>query len=142
MVILQRRFVLFVWRYGLILGKGAAWAGLCRWRRLSGSEGRICPGPGSSKRLPSGRLCGGSASEVACLRRRIGAGSAAACLREGLLPSAPAAAGCLHLSIGLCRNKGHLLQVAGPLGLASTGLCSGRTCLPVRVQLSARPGPL
>ena len=142
LITLQRRFALFGWRYGRILGRGGAWAGLCCWRRLSGSKGRNCPGLGVSKRQPSGRLCWGSAIGGACLRCRIGAGSAAACLREGLLPSAPAAAGCPRLSIELCQNKGRLLQVAGPLGLASTGLCSGRTCPPVRVPLSARPGQI
>jgi len=39
----QRRFVLSGLRCGLILGMGGAWAGVCRWHLLSGSEGRIWP---------------------------------------------------------------------------------------------------
>ena len=137
---LQRRFALFGWRCGRILGRGVAWAGLFRWCRLCGSKGRICPWLVFLAKSPSGRLCCAAASGGACLRRRIDAGWGVVSLQEGFLPNAPGAEGCWRPAMGLFQNMDRFQRAARSLGQGSTGLCSGRTCLPVRGPLSVRVG--
>jgi len=142
-VTLQRRFALSGWRCGRILGRGGAWVGLRRLRRLCGSEGRICPVAGPSAALPSGRLCWGWASVgVFQWRHRFDLESMGACHPANYRPIARGAAGCRHPAIGLFQNMDRYQPEAGPLVQASTGLFSGRICLPVRDPLSARPEPL
>ena len=63
-ITLERRFRLSGSRYALTWGMDAAWAGLCRWHRLSGSEGHIYLRAGPSIKLPNEQLCWASANDV------------------------------------------------------------------------------